>query len=77
MDYVSMSDLSFEFEECDTRYCVNVTVNNDMTLEETESFYVYDIRIFAPFFFPWTSDGEIVIMDDDERKHLYSYMKYC
>ena len=68
MDYVSISNLLLEFEECETRVCVNVTINNDMTLEEEESFYVSGYSsIWLPseetieaFF-----NGEIKIKDDE------------
>ena len=75
MDY-DMSQLPFKFEECDTRRCLNVTVNNDMTLEKAESFYVhpdFDTRnlLYYISFFGIYYNGEIKIMDNDERKNLY------
>ena len=75
MDYVNMSHLLLKFEECDTRRCVSVAVNNDMTLEKVESFYVYgNLNTFLPFggFFAGIYgiiDGEIKIMDDNECKN--------
>ena len=61
-----MSDQFLQFKECDTRRCLNVTINNDMTLERPESFYIY---VDGPY---GESYGEIRIMDDDERKNLYT-----
>ena len=62
-----------EFEECDTRRCVNVTINNDMTLEKVESFEVIVyFRDFLFFIRGGQNYGEIKIMDDDERKNLYT-----
>ena len=70
-----MSHLLFEFEECETRRCVNVTVNNDMTLEKVESFYVYGNFEYSNLwggFIYGTFDGEIKIMDDDDCKNSYT-----
>ena len=74
MDYVSTSDLSLKFEECDTRSCLNVTVNNDMTLEKAESFYIFGSVNFNYHVIPYHAGfyGQIKIMDDDECKNLYT-----
>ena len=40
MDYDPNLHPVMKFDECVTRYCLNVTVNDDMTLEKVESFYV-------------------------------------
>ena len=70
MDYVSVSYQLLEFEVCDTRRCLNITINNDMTLEKAESFgvavYLSGVAVTGRFF------GEIKIMDDNEGKNLYT-----
>ena len=66
-----MSPLILELEECETRHCGNVTVNNDMTLEKVESFYVYGDTLYG-WIINAMIDGEIKIIDDDEGKNLYT-----
>ena len=59
-----------KFDKCETRRCVNVTVNNDVTLEQEESFF---ITVTLDSFYYWPPEGEIKIMDDkDECKNLYN-----
>ena len=67
-----MSHLLLGFEECDTRSCVNVTVNNDMTLEKVESFFVHGNLVPLHFYISGKFDGVIQIIDDDECKNLYT-----
>ena len=64
-----MSHLSLEFEECETRRCLNVTVSNDMTVEKVESFYFSGIA--DDLLIHGRLDGAIEIMDDDERKYIH------
>ena len=75
MDYVSLSRHLLEFEECDTRHCMNVTVNNDVTLEKVESFSIFGFfNTYLQHFYGiinGTFGGEIKIMDD-ECKNLYT-----
>ena len=66
--------------ECVTRFCLNVTANDDMTLEKVESFYVtHDRNIILAY-----GSGEVnhktihnvtkaeIKIVDNERKDLYS-----
>ena len=65
MDYIGM-DTTLEFDECDTKHCVNVTVSNDVTLELVESFFVtLEWTVRRPIFNPIL--GEIKIMDDRDE----------
>ena len=34
-------ETTLEFDECDTKHCVNVTVSNDVILELVESFLLH------------------------------------
>ena len=66
MDYGSV-DTTLPFDACDTRSCVNVSITNDDTLENTESFFVnlnlngLESRIMLD-----PTRGEIEILDDDD-----------
>ena len=70
-------DESLVFGSCDRRICVNLTVENDVTLEETESFEVtlqrtpdLDERIILT-----PATAEISIIDDDGLlmcPHIYT-----
>ena len=66
MDYGSV-DTTLQFDACEMRSCVNVSITNDDTLENTESFFVnlerngLDNRITLD-----PTRGEIEILDDDD-----------
>ena len=87
MDYdpVQIFD-EVEFDECATRHCVNVAINNDVTLEQVESFYVTHapevlVRVNSELMLTIIDNvtkAEIKIVDD-ERKNLYSTCnaKHC
>jgi hypothetical protein len=69
LDYVNMRHM-LKFDKCETRRCVNVTVNNDITLEQEESFVITvtleeDISVFYYYYRPL--EGEIKIMDDKDE----------
>ena len=66
MDYGAVSTLLM-FDSCETKQCTNITIMNDVGLENTESFLITLL---------WTTDtnialdpaavvGEIEITDDD------------
>ena len=69
-----------KFDKCETIRCVNVTVNNDVTLEQEESFFIiadsYDFLGHFSYIFIFLYEpleGEMKIMDDkDECKNLYN-----
>ena len=76
MDYDKL-ELLIKFEECETRLCVNITLNNDMTLEKVESFHFQGYLGVSTYnfnqrFIYGNFDAEIKIMDDDECKNLYT-----
>ena len=66
MDYGSV-DTTLLFAACESQSCVNVSITNDDTLENTESFFVnlnrngLDSRITLD-----PTRGEIEILDDDD-----------
>ena len=66
MDYVGVSN-TLTFDACDTRQCTEISIENDMIVEITESFFVtlertpdLDSRITLN-----PVDGEIEITDND------------
>ena len=83
MDYFTVNTI-LVFDKCENRRCVNVIVNNDMTLEQDESFSItvdlstehtttinIDIVI---------SKWEVLILDDDNQEFVcmtqfYNYIK--
>ena len=81
MDYDPMhTNARMVFDECVARYCMNVTINDDTTLEKVESFYVTHSREVLVVFVDSdvsmirignVTKAEIKIVDD-ERKNLYS-----
>ena len=75
MDYGSV-DTTLLFPACEIRSCVNISITNDDTLENTKSFFVnlnrngLDSRIRLD-----PTRGEIEILDDDSSMVLfYTYV---
>ena len=73
MDYIAVSFPFLMFGACERRRCVNVTIENDVVLEDTESFDVtlerttgLDGRITLD-----PVDGEIEITDNDGKLVLF------
>ena len=74
MDYTSVSNI-FAFGECQTRYCTEITIVNDMILELTESFLFtlertpgLDSRITLD-----PVNGEVEIIEDNGMYVLSSF----
>lgn len=75
MDYGSVS-MSLMFDACETRSCVNISIVDDLVLENVESLFVdlerapgLDVRItLGPI------RAEIVILDNDSECSLHSLL---
>ena len=71
MDYGSV-DTTLPFAACERRSCVNVSITNDDTLENIESFFVNlnrnrpESRITLD-----STRGEIEILDDDDSMVIF------
>ena len=73
MDYGAVSTLLM-FSSCETRQCTNITITNDVGLEDTESFSITLLRATDTT----TLDllvGEIEITDDDGLLDIYLLSK--
>ena len=67
MDYAALSAVILDFDACDTRQCVFLTVEDDLVLEMDESLEItlnrtagLDSRITLD-----PTEGEVVIVDND------------
>ena len=67
-DYGSIN-VTLMFDACETRSCVNVTIENDLVNEEDENFFYTLDRTpgLPPNINLNPVDGEVLIEDDDGR----------
>ena len=88
-DYTGLSGSSLPFSACQKRSCVDITIHDDLTVEDVESFSVtlertpgLDMRITLD-----QVEAEIEITDDDGEEftlyavtthiYIFSFRGYC